>query len=48
MSVKVNIVSYAKDLPDLLQWLAKLLESYPKQRFSLILELQVEKEKKDP
>jgi hypothetical protein len=46
MSVKVNIISNAKDLHELLEWVAKLLKSYPNQRFCLILELEVQKEAK--
>jgi hypothetical protein len=44
MSVKVNITTNAKDLPELLEWVAKLLRSYPNQRFSLFLVLEVQKE----
>jgi hypothetical protein len=45
MSLRVNIITNAKDLPELLEWIAKLLKSYPNQRFCLFLELEVQKEK---
>jgi len=48
MSVKVDIVTQAKDLPQLFQWLSELLESYPKQRFLLTLRLEVVEKKGDP
>jgi len=45
MSVKVNIVTQGKDLPDFLEWLAKLLKAYPDVRFALLLDLEVKEVK---
>lgn len=46
MSVDIDMETAAKDMPELLEWLAKVLRAYPKQRWSLILRLQIV-EKKD-
>jgi len=40
MSVEIDMATQAKDLPELLEWLAKVLRAYPKQRFSLHLTLK--------
>ena len=45
MSVKLNIVTQGKDLPDFLEWLAKLLKAYPDVRFALLLDLEVKEVK---
>ena len=41
MSVKIDLVSQARDLPELLEWLAEVLRIYPKQRWSLQLKLRL-------
>lgn len=47
MSVEIDMVTEGKDLPELLEWVAKVLRSHPTQRWSLSLRLKVI-EKKDP
>ena len=41
MSVEIGMRTAAKDLPELLEWLAKVLRTYPKQRWNLKLSLHL-------
>jgi len=45
MSIEVDIVTKAKDLPEILEWAAKILREYPTQRFILKMSLKVEPKK---
>ena len=47
MSVEIDMVTHGQDLPELLEWLAKILRTHSKQRWSLQLRLKIRKDK-DP
>jgi len=43
VSVAIDMMTQGKDLPELLEWLAKILRTHPKTRWSLQLSLHVVK-----
>ena len=47
MSAEIDMITQGEDLPELLEWLAKVLRTHSKQRWSLQLKLRVAKDK-DP
>ena len=47
MSAEIDMLTQGEDLPELLEWLAKVLRAHSKQRWSLQLKLKVVKDK-DP
>jgi len=44
VSVAIDMMTQGKDLPELLEWIAKILRTHPNTRWSLQLRLHVKKE----